>query len=321
MRILKIKEVSLLIAVIVLLAVISSCSRVFEDDLEEEVIQFISPLNGQILSTGEITISWEEVNDAISYEVRIVSPDFNVDSPTIIFDGTVAEPSTTHELEDGDYAISVYAINSSSETEASFIEFTVFESGLFSGQQVEVTSPSEGEFFDSEEVLIEWDEIDEAVDYTLRVYENDNGSEGDEVFSEVSTELEFEYTFTEGEYFLTIIAYDGTDLTVDNTIAFGVDLTAPTLPVLNSPNTQIFLSSEEITFVWSSGEDTLSETTDSIFIYSQTTDELVFSELVNSPYDLPSETLTSDNYEWGIVTTDEAGNWAESDYNLVVVNE
>ncbi len=140
---------------------------------------------------------------------------------------------------------------------------------------------------------------------------------------EITTENTLYTTnLTDGNYQITIRASDGENQFSQTTsIIFTIDQTAPSAPELIAPNNAILNDGDPISFSWTSGIDALSSTLDSIFVYSVTPDQLVYSGETSTPFELPAEELSVGNYDWQIVTFDKAGNYAASSFFQFEVSE
>lgn len=315
-------QLTMVLIVLIMGTLFSSCDAVFEDDLAKECIEQNDPPNGAVLGNSNVSFSWDEVDEALSYEFKIADPSFSDPNRIIALDSTLSASGLTHQLYLGDFEWSVQAFNSSSETGIAISSFSVNGEGDITNQSVSIVSPESGVVQAEASVEFEWEEMNGAQDYTIRIYSYENETQGELIEIVSSNETEENVSLSEGVYYWTIQASNGgSQLSQLSSAIFTVDLTAPSFPELSSPNDETFSGSEDILFSWVSGEDLLTSTVDSIFVYSESPDELVFSEEVTSVYTMTAGILAAGNYEWNVTTFDEAGNYASSNSLIFEVNE
>jgi len=94
----------------------TSNSFILEYDLTSEELELTAPINDVQLTSGEITFSWLEIEEAIEYQLQIATPNFEVGNE-IIIDTSLTTNSFTTNLETGEYQWRVKAINELSESE------------------------------------------------------------------------------------------------------------------------------------------------------------------------------------------------------------
>ncbi len=106
------------------------CEAIFEEDISNQTVVVLAPTEGAQLSTGtqlptgEVTFSWQALDNASSYTIQIATPDFT-NAAQILLNTTTADNSATANLATGSYQWRVSASNSEYTTGYTTINFTV----------------------------------------------------------------------------------------------------------------------------------------------------------------------------------------------------
>ncbi|MFK7749800.1 MAG: hypothetical protein AB8B65_15495 [Kordia sp.] len=109
-----------------ILLTLVSCSDIIEvPDISNDAVTLIAPANNATLSLTTLTLSWDRVEDAESYQVQIARPDFE-NILQLEQDSIVTENSIEIELEAGNsYQWRVRAQNSQYTTPYSTYSFSI----------------------------------------------------------------------------------------------------------------------------------------------------------------------------------------------------
>lgn len=123
----------------------SSCDEIFEDDITNESITIISPANQATLLNPTQTFWWDEIEEALFYDMQIATPNFT-DSPNLILDTTLVDNQVVFSigsLEKGQsYEWRVRGRNGSSETTFFTQSFFISNEIDLSTSQVLLTAPA-----------------------------------------------------------------------------------------------------------------------------------------------------------------------------------
>ncbi|CAM1340645.1 hypothetical protein [Tenacibaculum amylolyticum] len=106
------KKIALLIGILI---TFSNCESFFVEDISDEEIVVLGPLNAVELSPGTIRFNWKEISGADAYEIEIVAPSFLAPTQIVVsreINTTVFEVA----LEAGDYEWRVRGINTEHAT-------------------------------------------------------------------------------------------------------------------------------------------------------------------------------------------------------------
>ncbi|WP_405610894.1 hypothetical protein [Polaribacter sp. Asnod1-A03] len=101
-----------------------SCEAIFVEDLSNENVVLLAPLNNTEVTNGTVQFNWEDVQEATSYEIQIAKPSFATASQ-IFLDSITDVTFISKELEVGDYEWRVSALNSGYNTDYSLGVFKV----------------------------------------------------------------------------------------------------------------------------------------------------------------------------------------------------
>jgi len=78
------------------------CEAVFEDDLSNNSVNLLAPLNNTQVNSGDIAFTWEQVEDADSYQIQIAVPNFE-NTNQILLDSITDGNRVIHNLDVGIY--------------------------------------------------------------------------------------------------------------------------------------------------------------------------------------------------------------------------
>lgn len=146
----------------------SGCKDFIEPSLENRPMELRAPADGTESNKYLVGFWWEPVEDALSYRLQLVSPDF--DKPASLVIDTVVEAKTKIELtlEPGKYQWRVRAENGSSQSKYAAAGFTIHESSL-TEQRVTLTAPGSGYLSSGTNVSLSWNKLFGATDYLLQI--------------------------------------------------------------------------------------------------------------------------------------------------------
>ena len=113
--------------IILLVVCISSCDDIIEvQDISNETIVLLAPTDEAVLTTTQLTFSWEPIEDVESYQLQIATPTFE-EALQIVQDSSLTGTSFTTTLENNMYQWRIRAINSGYQTEYATQSFSVEE--------------------------------------------------------------------------------------------------------------------------------------------------------------------------------------------------
>ena len=101
-----------------------NCEAVFVEDISNETVVLLAPINDTEISSGIIQFNWQELADVTEYKVQIAKPNFSTASQ-ILLDSAITTTVISKNLEVGNYEWRVSASNSEYTTNYSISSFKV----------------------------------------------------------------------------------------------------------------------------------------------------------------------------------------------------
>ncbi len=286
-----------------LLACLSCEEIVLEDDISDEQIRLVAPVNNaQFFSTG-ITFTWERIKNGSEYHIQIAKPNF-ANPMQIIVDNVTEETSFTTQLNVGEYEWRVKGVNSGYSTAYSSRFVTVVSNEDFSSNNVTLSSPDNNIITNTATQNLAWQPVIGATGYKVQVVNSLNNTI---VTDQDVTSTNMSYTFPQGIFIWKVRATNGTQNTLYTSRTITVDTTVPSTPVLVAPGNLSNSSDNTVVFQWTRTPVSGSPETDRIYIYnSSALTNLVYSNDETSPY--TTSTLADGTYYWYVKAFDAAGN-------------
>lgn len=285
---------------------LSSCEEIImEDDISNEVVHLVAPVNNaHFFSTG-VTFTWDPIEYGTQYRIQIAKPDFT-NPMQIVVDTTIDTTSFTTQLNVGEYEWRVQAVNSSYSTAFSSRFLTVVSNENFESNSVTLSSPVNNLITNVGTQNLSWQSVIGATGYTVQIENSTNTI----VHEQNVTGTSYSYTFPEGNFQWKVRATNGEQNTLFASRSIMVDTTVPNTPVLVSPVNLANTSDNDITFEWTRTPIAGSAETDSIYIYTNSTlTNLVYKNQETSPYN--TSTLNNGTYYWFVKSFDQAGNTSQ----------
>lgn len=305
-----------------------SCDDVLEEDITDDNMTIITPLEGTVINTNITSFQWNALDGADEYRVQ-VSNDVNA----IVVDSLVTTTSLNYSLTPGSYSWRVKGKNFAYETPYTFpVSFTVEASDDLTGQTVVLLTPSDNIYFNSPTgIQVSWETIAGADSYTFSLDRNLSGSVTS-LYTEPNITVSpytvnDTYVTDDAEYIWKVKALNSTTITETpfSSRSFFLDTQVPNTPTSTNPaDNATETVNTEVTFVWDNGTDTgtiQSPITSTLEIAS----DIGFNTIVQT-YPVSNNTqghtfTATGDYFWRIKNADEAGN--ESGYSAtrkVVIN-
>lgn len=279
-----------------------SCEEILlVDDISNKEVTLIAPANNAALFSTGVSFFWDNVENAEKYHLQIAKPNFT-NPVQIVLDTLVTKNSFTRQLNIGKYQWRIKAVNSGYETQYQIKSFEILNNDDFENNTVVLVSPTNNLITKTVAQKLSWQSIIGATEYQIQITDSNNL-----VVKEGNTpSLNFDYTFTDGDYNWKVRASNGSKRTLYTARAILVDTKAPNTPVLTSPANASTTTNTEINFQFSRTPIAGSIEKDSIYVFKDTAlTNLQFKDQVKSPY---AKTLTPGTYYWYAKAFDQAGN-------------
>lgn len=290
-----------------------SCQDILEDDITNDIIQIISPIEGEIITLNVVNFQWNKLTGADKYRIQI----FN-SNQTIVLDSLVENKfNLAYILPTGSYKWRLRGENFAYQSTYSFpASFSTAISNILTNQQVLLSIPSDNSYTKSTSLTLQWLPISSATSYDIEVIT----SGGNIILpttnlTTTSVILNSTNLAQETNYIWKVKAKNNTTNTETSfaTRNFSIDRTNPNQPQNNLPaNNSLTLSANQaITFSWTSIADTgIVQSPISYTIeFSNTNTFSSIIRTVNSVTTSSQQTFaTTGDYYWRIKATDTAGN-------------
>ena len=100
------------------------CDDILAEDISEDEVSIIAPVDGSILSDPEVNFSWNYLDDATAYHLQVVYPDF-VQAQKLVLDTVVTKNNFTETMVFGEYEWRLKGVNDQYETFWVYKKFTL----------------------------------------------------------------------------------------------------------------------------------------------------------------------------------------------------
>ncbi len=101
-----------------------ACDDIFVEDISDDSITIVAPGDGVVLTNSSLTLVWETLEGAESYQVVIVSPSFS-DIRSYVCDSVTEDYKMKLTLDPGTYEWSVQGHNSAYASLKSIRKFEI----------------------------------------------------------------------------------------------------------------------------------------------------------------------------------------------------
>ena len=172
----------------------SGCKDFIEPSLENRLVVINAPADGSESNKYQVGFWWEPVEDALSYRLQIVTPDFN--APVSLIRDTLIQGGTRIEitLEPGKYQWRLRAENGSSVSKYASAGFVIHESSL-TAQSVTLTGPGSGYLTSGPAVTLSWNKLFGSTAYLLQIDTENFQDESKMVYNQAITSDAFLFEF------------------------------------------------------------------------------------------------------------------------------
>ena len=304
-----------------------SCDDVLEEDITNDLLTVISPLDGDTVTGNSVQFLWNSVDGADDYAIQIYN------GGVVLVDSVVANPPFSINLLSDTYQWRVKGQNFAYETAFSFPqEFEVVSADDLTNELVSLSSPSDNFYTNQNSVIFSWVSVTNATRYGFELIKVSGGGEVT-VFTQddlttTSLTLESDVIDEDSEYHWQVRAFndDNSTQTIFSSRTFFLDTVVPNLPNLLTPVfEEIFLVDANIAFTWNFGTDPGAVNSPITSVYEVATDESFTTVVLSGDTLLTSFSTafnTAGTYFWRIRGEDQAGNVGT--YNLngkFIVNE
>ncbi|WP_421876462.1 hypothetical protein [Marinoscillum sp.] len=287
-----------------IILVLAACGEIVEKDISNDELLLLAPGDSAMVNEDSVSLWWEYLDGARSYEVHLVSPSFN-NAQVVYLDSVTNRNLITMALKPGQYQWEVRAFNAGYSTDFFYRTFTLDTAGGIdiSAQGVTIISPQPGATVNSSTVSLWWEEVSGADGYQLRLA-SPSFSNATFTLDSSLTSNRLNLNLNQGNYEWQVRAENNNSLTTYATSTFLIDtlggvsdLSAETVDIV-APANDYTTSSTAVTLWW---EEVLGATSYQVQVASPSFSNPVF--LLDNTIDstrLALEDLAEGSYEWRV---------------------
>ena len=298
------------LCLLTVLSSLSSCSEFIEPSISDDQVILHSPAAGFETNKYSQSFWWEEVENARTYRLQVVSPSFD-NVGFLALDTLISSNKFNFTLEPGVYQWRVRAENSGSETAWVSRTFTIHESSI-TAQQVQIIGPGATLITNQASLNFRWYSLYGANKYRLQIDTNDFADEATMVYNSAGAATELTVPFTREKVYKWRLRAenDTTESKWSAVRTFTYDHTPPVKVNLNAPdNNGMVTSPVALSWIAVSGAKNYQLViykTDPSNPYNNTFPLTLTGTSYSFTAGQPGETLN-----WKVRAVDEAGNLGE----------
>jgi hypothetical protein len=304
-----------------MVAIISACDDIFENNIEEKQLVLLSPGDSIVTNLSNIVFWWDPIDGAINYQLQVVTPNFK-SAEKVVLDTMLSTNKFEYSLTPGkSYEWCVRALNSAYSTNYFYSFFTIDTTSSLIGQSVILTKPVNDFCTKDSFITVAWQKLNNATQYQVEVHKPDwNGT----IYSsDIAFDDSIKLKFPEGRFAWGVRAWNltsGSNFEHRNIV---IDFTKPGKSI---PAEDSSFTSWPVTLKWDRADDKLngSPQFDSIYIANESTfrrSSIIEVKAVKNSTSHSFNKGTAGTYYWKLLACDEAGNVGdESRVQKIVVN-
>lgn len=296
-----------------------SCEDILEENITNDIVQSISPIENETVSSNVVNFQWNVIEGADKYRVQV----FNNNLAIVLDSLVINKNKLTLPIAPGSYKWRVRGENAGYQSTYSFpINFSVIQSNDLTTQQVILSNPLNGLYTNATSLICTWQDLTPADYYELELV---NITAGQTIVAQQSNITNTSVTLTntnlaqDAEYQWKIKGVNATSATQFVSRNFYIDRINPNQPQNSSPaNNSTQLINQAINFNWTSPSDTgniQSPITYTIEFSNSSTFATVLQTSNSSTTSFSKTFSTSGDYYWRVKAKDAATN--SSTYSTV----
>ena len=230
-----------------------SCDDILEEDITNDMVQVTTPLSNAVIESNVVNFRWNALDGADKYRIQVYG-----NNQAMVLDTLVNPSSFTYPMRSGNFQWRIRGENSAYQSSYSFpIPFTVIETDNLDNQEVILSLPRSGRYFNSVPVTCSWQALKAAKKYELILT---NDSNGDVITKSDLTATQVVFSATElsqdAKYTWKVRAINDSTSTLFFTRDFYLDRVLPNQPQGISPaNNARYNANLQIDFNWSMATD------------------------------------------------------------------
>ncbi len=302
-----------IISLVILAALLIGCDDIFEEDLTNQSVVLLNPVEQASLKNTNVNFLWEQMEGANAYNIQLVKGSFAMPEAYLL-DSTVTDNRYEIDLLVGKYEWKVAALNASSISKYIQRTFTIDTSGI-SDQTVTVYTPEDSSYQNTLHIQCSWQPLTDALFYEIQL--DLLGTDTVTLTKQqlIATETQLSTTYEGWHTFKVFGLSENLNPSIPTTHKILVDTTTPKNSVITSILTDT-ITDETLLIEWDQYSDVGSPIYDSIFLYSDSA--LITAQKTNFDF-YRTPALPKGNLKFKIATYDVAGNRSANEDSLVFV--
>ncbi len=299
---------------LVLMMAFLACDDIVEIDISNKEVFLISPTDGAIVESTDITLWWDYVDGASAYNVIMASP--SLSSPVHFIADTILEDNRlTLFVPDGaEYEWGVSALNGAYSSDFYFASFSVSDSldneidslasTDISNSTIRLLAPGDNQIADSGSVTFWWEELPGAFEYEFSIVTPNFYNIGFLIVDSTLTGNEISLNLDTGQYEWRVRGINNISST---------DYESRSVAVVSN-NNELNLSTAEV-ILMSPQDSALFDAGQVVFRWEEVDGASTYEIMILSPdFENPTELIVNDtqaeliyqveldsgNYQWGV---------------------
>ncbi|MES2275319.1 MAG: hypothetical protein V4592_04805 [Bacteroidota bacterium] len=177
---------------------LTSCKDIIEPDISKKTVQLEAPGNKYQSTVYNTNFWWDELEDALTYHLQVVSPKFD-SVGRLALDTLIKTTKFAINLSPGNYEWRVSAANGSYKTAYSEVRsFTIFQSSI-KAQKVQLLSPANNALTNQTSATFSWGDLYGATQYRLQIDTNNFINETAVIYNQVSPGQQISFAFSKDQ--------------------------------------------------------------------------------------------------------------------------
>jgi hypothetical protein len=173
---------------------LSSCKEFIEPSIARRQVFLEAPADQYQSTKYNLNFWWDEVEDALSYRLQVVTPGFD-SIGSLVLDTLVKGNKFTITLEPGNYQWRVRAENGSSQTAYSSVRSFIVEESSLTNQTVSLSSPANNSVISQNVGLFKWNSLFSATKYQVEIDTNNFTDENTLVYNQTVPGQQVNFSF------------------------------------------------------------------------------------------------------------------------------
>ena len=290
------------------ITLLSSCDAIIEPSISKKAVQLEAPTDQYQSTSYTVNFWWDEVDNAISYHLQVVTPNFS--SPgSLVLDTIVKKNTFAFNFNPGIYQWRVLAQNGSTQTAYTTPRNFAVAATSIKQQKVQLVSPASNLLTNQGNATFQWSSLYGATKYQLEIDTNNFVNESAAIYIQTVPGQQVSFTFPKDHVYQWRVRAENdtaqSQWSVVNLVTY--DHTPPAQVTLSSPADGVTIPLP-ISLQWSSVTSAVKYRlyvyqSDGSTIYNQN-----FPMLLNTNSYSFNPGKSGDKIFWAVTAIDAAGN-------------